>query len=412
MPLAEPFRLDMADDVENTETGEYEQQDSRPKSSKDPLEVKDPWKNYESVGDHTPPARKQFAGAVTHPGAGTYEGNNPRKMMHDAPPEWDGLDPQKNLEPYLKLLQGWLITTATLPQQRGLIIMNYAKGDLRRLLDNLDIEELTHQDSGQRTFDFVKGEYSEYIVSKKPLRVEEAFYDPERCRKKGEGFISYISRRKDRFNKLQKEGWKIPEDVKGYLLYRDAHLSDKCRDLIDLWTGGEYDWTDMQTQLKKLERPVPGAHGGDHARIRMIGFQEDIAEVDARNARGNIYYGGHSDAAEEPIYMRNSLFLLPEAFDTDELLHAAIEDVEDTDAIWLPDDFPEEGGIPEDIFITVLANYGQVRKFLHTKALGRGFRRPQPPRTGGSKFAPKAITDRNHRTPGPPAAGQNRRPNT
>ena len=116
--------------------------------------------------------------------------------------------------------------------------------------------------------------------------------------------------------------------------------------------------------------------------------------------------------AEEPIYMRNSLFLLPEAFDTDELLHAAIEDVEDTDAIWLPDDFPEEGGIPEDVFITVLANYGQVRKFLHTKALGRGFRRPPPPRTGGSKFAPKAITDRHHRTPGPPAAGQNRRPNT
>ena len=28
--------------------------------------------------------------------------------MHDVPPEWDGLDPQKNLEPYLKLLQGWL----------------------------------------------------------------------------------------------------------------------------------------------------------------------------------------------------------------------------------------------------------------------------------------------------------------
>ena len=76
--------------------------------------------------------------------------------MHDVPPEWDGMDPHKNLEPYLKLLQGWLLTTATIPQQRGLIIMNYAKGDLRRLLDNLELEELTTKDSGQRAYDYIK----------------------------------------------------------------------------------------------------------------------------------------------------------------------------------------------------------------------------------------------------------------
>ena len=161
--------------------------------------------------------------------------------MHDILPEWDGMDPHKNLEPYLKLLKGWLLTTVTIPSQRGLIIMNYTKGDLRRLLDNLDMEQLTHQDSGEKTYNYIEKEYSEYIVSKKPLRVEEAFYDPDRCRKKGEGFISYIARRKDRFNKLQKEGWQVPDDVKGYLLYRDAHLPDKAKELIEMWTGGEYD---------------------------------------------------------------------------------------------------------------------------------------------------------------------------
>ena len=134
IPLAEPFDF-AADDAE---TEEEEQQDSRPKSSKDPLQEEDPWN---STSGYTPPPSGQFTGAVTHPGPGTYDGGgNPRKMMHDVPPEWDGLDPQKNLEPYLKLLQGWLATTATIPHQRGLIIMNYAKGDLRRLLDNLEIE--------------------------------------------------------------------------------------------------------------------------------------------------------------------------------------------------------------------------------------------------------------------------------
>ena len=237
--------------------------------------------------------------------------------MHDVPPEWDGMDPQKNLEPYLKLLQGWLATTATIPHQRGLIIMNYAKGDLKRLLDNLELAELTEKESGQKAFEYIKGEYSEYIVCKKPLRIEEAFYDPERCRKKGEGIISYISRRKDRFNKLQKEGWTIPEDVKGYLLYRDAHLPDKCRELIELWTAGSYDWTLMQQNLKKLERPVPGVAQGDHSRTRLIGFQEDIGETDGRTSRGGIYHNSVStpgaEQAEEPIYMNNSYFLLPEA---------------------------------------------------------------------------------------------------
>ena len=52
--------------------------------------------------------------------------------------------------------------------------MNYAKGDLRQLLDNIELEELTTKDSGQKAFDYIKGEYSEYIVSKKPLRVEDS----------------------------------------------------------------------------------------------------------------------------------------------------------------------------------------------------------------------------------------------
>ena len=104
----------------------------------------------------------------------------------------------------------------------------------------------------------------------------------------------------------------------------------------------------MQLNLKKLERPVPGAFGGDHSRTRMIGFQEDIGEVDGRTSRGGIYHNSLSTAgaeqAEDPVYMRHSYFLLPEAFDNDELLYAAIDDLHDVDAIWLPEDFPEEAG--------------------------------------------------------------------
>ena len=112
MPVAEPFKFG-EEDIDEEIIVEEEQQDSRPKTSRDPFEKNDPWNQQDTSGS----SRKQFAGAVTHPGPGTNDGGNTRKMMHDVPPEWDGGDPGKNLEPYLKLLQGWLATTATIQHQ-------------------------------------------------------------------------------------------------------------------------------------------------------------------------------------------------------------------------------------------------------------------------------------------------------
>ena len=178
-----------------------------------------------------------------------------------------------------------------------MLIMRFANGDLKRLLDTLDIEQLTGPDSGQETADFIKDEYSEFIVKKKNLRLEEALYDTDRLRKNGEGLVQYIARRKDRFNKLQKEGWTIPDDVKGYLLYRDAHLPDRARELIELWTHGSYDWELMQQTLKKLERPVPGAAVGNGTRSRLIGFQEELAEFDEREERAAVYHNSISNGA-------------------------------------------------------------------------------------------------------------------
>ena len=66
--------------------------------------------------DRPRPQRPQFAGAVTNQGTGLTE-QPPRRMMHDVFPEWDGTDPHKNVEPYLNLLKGWLLTTATIQNQ-------------------------------------------------------------------------------------------------------------------------------------------------------------------------------------------------------------------------------------------------------------------------------------------------------
>ena len=37
--------------------------------------------------------------------------HTPHRFIHDVPPSWDGQQPEAQLEPYVKLLEGWLATT-------------------------------------------------------------------------------------------------------------------------------------------------------------------------------------------------------------------------------------------------------------------------------------------------------------
>ena len=70
------------------------------------------------------------------------------QVIHDNPPTWNGDHPEKELEPYLKLLEGWLMTTRTLKTQQGMTIFNHATGDLRLVINELPIEQLCAEDSG------------------------------------------------------------------------------------------------------------------------------------------------------------------------------------------------------------------------------------------------------------------------
>ena len=42
--------------------------------------------------------------------------------------------------------------------------MQYATGDLRALIDDLEIEDLTAKDSGENIIEMIKKEYAEYLV--------------------------------------------------------------------------------------------------------------------------------------------------------------------------------------------------------------------------------------------------------
>eukprot|EP00973_Karenia_brevis_P029485 4067626-Karenia_brevis.AAC.1 len=70
----------------------------------------------------------------------------PQRMIHDIPPVRGGEKPETELEPYLKLLKGWLATTKTQKTKRGMTILHYAAGNLKVIINELEVEELTAED--------------------------------------------------------------------------------------------------------------------------------------------------------------------------------------------------------------------------------------------------------------------------
>eukprot|EP00973_Karenia_brevis_P062994 8756884-Karenia_brevis.AAC.1 len=67
--------------------------------------------------------------------------------MYDIPPVWGGENPETELDPYLKLLKRWLATTRTQKTQRGMTILHYATGNLKLIINELEVDELTAEDS-------------------------------------------------------------------------------------------------------------------------------------------------------------------------------------------------------------------------------------------------------------------------
>ena len=103
-----------------------------------------------------PPPPSFPAGPQARPSIFQNE-SQPQRVVHDQPPSWDGSDPDRQVEPYLKLLMGWLSTTRTLKQQRGMTILNYALNDLKLVINELDIEVLTSEESGMRVYAHIRG---------------------------------------------------------------------------------------------------------------------------------------------------------------------------------------------------------------------------------------------------------------
>ena len=125
------------------------------------------------------------------------------------------------------------MTTRTLKGQQGITILNYSTGDLQILINELTIESLTSETSGQQVYDHIKENYAEFLEKKLPKLIERALYQPECRRNRSGSMIQYVTRKKVLIAELERGSCVLPPVFKGYILLRDALLNDKAWDIIE-----------------------------------------------------------------------------------------------------------------------------------------------------------------------------------
>ena len=213
--------------------------------------------------------------------------------------------------------------------------------------------------------------------------MERALFSHEGRRGKSESMIQYVARKRTLLQELSRVGCQLPSQAAGYIMMRDAGLSDRAWDTVETWTRGSYEVTEIATNLRKLERPMPGRPGGQ---MGMTGFEQ----------------GSPAQSWDEPPppspetagpRISKSLFIELDQFDDDTLLEA-VQVADDPQIYYVSGDFPDDHVFDEEEATAIMANYNQVRKYLHTKKLGRGFFKGQGKGKGGKQSSPGSAPKR------------------
>ena len=139
----------------------------------DPFTHLDPWQPPSTAAEDASAQQNVTPVSNTY-ATGARDGDlPPPRVINDNPPGWNGDNPERELEPYLKKLRMWLMSTRTLKTQQGMTIFNHATGDLNVIINKLEVEDLIGDDSGWGVFKHVQKSCAEYMERKLPQAIEQ-----------------------------------------------------------------------------------------------------------------------------------------------------------------------------------------------------------------------------------------------
>eukprot|EP00913_Durusdinium_trenchii_P010338 g9694.t1 len=199
-------------------------------------------------------------------------------------------------------------------------------GPAKAVCNELEVEALLTEAGADAIVAKLKEYYQPHLETAMPRAFERAVYGEARRNK--ESFGEFIVRQDALFRELREEGVTLDDTVRGYIMFRQANLSQTQEDQITTWTQGKFDRPAIMAALRKLEKVQRERGGGKH----FLTAEEEPTEVPESDDDGEYIYLGEAD--------------LDQVFEEEELTEA-------------------------------LATYQQVRQAIREQRNGRGYYQPK-----------------------------------
>ena len=210
------------------------------------------------------------------------------------PPSWDGSDPGNEMPVYEKNVKLWEFESELEAKKRGVRLLRNLTGVARSIADTLEFEEVACEDGVKNLLKTLRAHFEPHMEISLPRAFERAVYGPQRNHK--EGMQEYIIRCEKAFHLLEKESLKLPDVAAGYIVYRQAALSEAQELKFSTWSRGKYDLKTVVSCLRKLDKVIP-EHKSKGASAFLVGDEAEgqdeehyeIEEYDVLEDENGIY---------------------------------------------------------------------------------------------------------------------------
>ena len=264
----------------------------------------------------------------------SFQGREP------APPSWDGSEPSLQFAVFKKNVRLWEFESELEERKRGVRLLRSLTGVARAAADSLEFEEITSAKGVANILECLERQFAPHLEVSLPRAFERAIYGNPRSHK--ESIQEYLIRSEQAFHLLEKEGVKLPEQAVGYVLFRQAALTESQELRFGAWAQGKYDRGTVVSCLRKLDKVVLESKG--KSSVAYLYEDEETNE--------EMQY--HGD------YMENEAYVLGDAEATDDqYVYLAEHD--------------ESQIYDESEVHMILATYQEVRKAIQSRQKGRQY---------------------------------------
>ena len=171
------------------------------------------------------------------------------------PPTWDGAEPGIQLAAFEKNVRLWEYESELDAKKRGVRLLRSLTGIARSVADTLEFEQVASEKGVENIVSVLRKHFAPHLEVSLPRAFERAVYGQPRSSK--ETMQEYLIRQERNFYLLSKESLDLPDVAVGYIVYRQASLTESQELRFSAWSEGKYDMKTVATCLRKLEKVVP-----------------------------------------------------------------------------------------------------------------------------------------------------------